>query len=61
MMEYARTGDTIVIWKLDGTTPQLLGRSTIKLTELIEELKNRGVNLTHYLRLMRAVKGPVIL
>lgn len=39
-MEYARPGDTIVIWKLDR-----LGRSTIKLIELIEELKNKGVNL----------------
>jgi DNA invertase Pin-like site-specific DNA recombinase len=36
-MEYARPGDTIVIWKLNR-----LGRSTIKL---IEELKNKGVNL----------------
>ena len=39
-MEYARPGDNIVIWKLDR-----LGRSTIKLIELIEELKNQGVNL----------------
>ncbi|WP_255699354.1 recombinase family protein [Dyadobacter sp. CY327] len=40
LMEYARPGDTIVIWKLDR-----LGRSTIKLIELIEQLKNKGVNL----------------
>nr|WP_229216770.1 recombinase family protein [Dyadobacter sp. 3J3] len=39
-MEYAQPGDTIVIWKLDR-----LERSTIKLIELIEELKNKGVNL----------------
>ena len=39
-MEYARPGDNIVIWKLDR-----LGRITIKLIELIEELKNQGVNL----------------
>ena len=39
-MEYARPGDNIVIWKLDR-----LGRSTIKLIELIEELKHKGVNL----------------
>ena len=35
-----RPGDTIVIWKLDR-----LARSTIKLIELIEELKNKRVNL----------------
>jgi DNA invertase Pin-like site-specific DNA recombinase len=35
-----KSGDTIVIWKLDR-----LGRSTIKLIELIEELKIKGVNL----------------
>ena len=40
LMEYVRPGDTIVVWKLDR-----LGRSTVKLIELIEELKNRGVNL----------------
>jgi DNA invertase Pin-like site-specific DNA recombinase len=40
LMAYARPGDTVVVWKLDR-----LGRSTIKLIELIEELKNRGVNL----------------
>ena len=40
LMAYARAGDTVVVWKLDR-----LGRSTIKLIELIEELKNRGVNL----------------
>ena len=40
LMSYARAGDTVVVWKLDR-----LGRSTIKLIELIEELKNRGVNI----------------
>lgn len=40
LMAYARPGDTVVVWKLDR-----LGRSTIRLIELIEELKNRGVNL----------------
>lgn len=40
LMAYARPGDTVVVWKLDR-----LGRSTIKLIELIEKLKNRGVNL----------------
>lgn len=40
LLAYARPGDTLVVWKLDR-----LGRSTIKLIELIEELKNRGVNL----------------
>ena len=39
-MEYARPGDTIVIWKLDR-----LGRSTVKLIELIELLKQKEINL----------------
>lgn len=40
LMEYARPGDTIVIWKLDR-----LGRSTVKLIELIELLKQKQINL----------------
>jgi DNA invertase Pin-like site-specific DNA recombinase len=40
LMEYARQGDTIVVWKLDR-----LGRSTVHLIELIEELKKKGINL----------------
>lgn len=37
---YARPGDTIVVWK-----PDRLGRSTVQLIELVEELKKREVNL----------------
>lgn len=40
LMEYARPGDTIVIWKLDR-----LGRSTVKLIELMEGLKQKGIHL----------------
>jgi DNA invertase Pin-like site-specific DNA recombinase len=40
LMEYARTGDTIVVWKLDR-----LGRSTVQLIELMEKLKERGIHL----------------
>lgn len=40
LLEYARAGDTIVVWKLDR-----LGRSTVQLIELVEELKQRGVHL----------------
>lgn len=40
LMKYARPGDTIVIWKLDR-----LGRSTVKLIELMEFLKQKGINL----------------
>ncbi|MDO1450698.1 recombinase family protein [Rhodocytophaga aerolata] len=40
LMEYLRPGDTIVVWKLDR-----LGRSTVQLIELIEDLKKKGVNL----------------
>jgi DNA invertase Pin-like site-specific DNA recombinase len=40
LMEYARPGDTIVIWKLDR-----LGRSTVKLIELVELLKQKQINL----------------
>ncbi len=40
LLEYARAGDTIVIWKLDR-----LGRNTVKLIELVEELAKRKINL----------------
>ena len=40
LLEYARTGDTIVVWKLDR-----LGRSTVRLIELMEELKKKGIHL----------------
>lgn len=40
LLEYARKGDTLVVWKLDR-----LGRSTIQLIELMEDLKNRGIHL----------------
>jgi DNA invertase Pin-like site-specific DNA recombinase len=40
LITYARPGDTIVVWKLDR-----LGRSTVQLIELVEQLKNQGVHL----------------
>jgi DNA invertase Pin-like site-specific DNA recombinase len=40
LLEYARQGDTIVVWKLDR-----LGRSTVQLIGLIEELKEKGIHL----------------
>ena len=40
LLAYAREGDTIVVWKLDR-----LGRSTVQLIELVDELKQRGVHL----------------
>ena len=40
LLEYARQGDTIVVWKLDR-----LGRSTVQLIRLIEELKQKGIHL----------------
>lgn len=40
LLKYARPGDTIVIWKLDR-----LGRNTVKLIELVEELAKRKINL----------------
>jgi DNA invertase Pin-like site-specific DNA recombinase len=40
MLEYARKGDTIVVYKLDR-----LGRSTRKLIELADELNERGIEL----------------
>jgi DNA invertase Pin-like site-specific DNA recombinase len=40
LLESARAGDTIVVWKLDR-----LGRNTVKLIELVEELAKRKINL----------------
>ncbi len=40
LIEYARPGDTIVVWKLDR-----LGRSTVHLIELMEVLKEKGIHL----------------
>lgn len=40
LLEYARQGDTIVVWKLDR-----LGKSTIQLIELMENLKKKGIHL----------------
>lgn len=39
-MEYLRSGDTLVVWKLDR-----LGRTTKKLLELIDDLEERNINL----------------
>ena len=36
-LEYMRSGDTLVVWRLDR-----LGRSLAKLIELINDLQNRG-------------------
>jgi DNA invertase Pin-like site-specific DNA recombinase len=36
--DYARAGDTIVVWKLDR-----LGRSTKDLLRIVEELKTKGI------------------
>lgn len=40
LIAYARPGDTIVVWKLDR-----LGRSTVQLIELMEQLKIQGIHL----------------
>lgn len=40
LMEFARKGDTIVVWRLDR-----LGRSTVQLIQFIEELKEKGINI----------------
>jgi len=39
-LEYLREGDTLVVWKLDR-----LGRTTKKLLELIDDLKERNISL----------------
>lgn len=38
MLEYARKGDTVVVWKLDR-----FGRSLKNLVERLEELDQRGI------------------
>jgi len=38
MLEVLRTGDTVVIWKLDR-----LGRTTLELIRLIDKLNNNGI------------------
>jgi DNA invertase Pin-like site-specific DNA recombinase len=40
MLEFAREGDTIVVWRLDR-----LGRSLRHLVDLVEQLNGRGVGL----------------
>jgi DNA invertase Pin-like site-specific DNA recombinase len=40
LMEYAREGDTIVVWKLDR-----LGRNTLHILETVKTLTDRGVTL----------------
>ncbi len=40
LLQYVRPGDTIVVWKLDR-----LGRNTVQLIQLVEELKKRAVHL----------------
>lgn len=40
LLEYAREGDTIVVWKLDR-----LGRSTVQLIELMEDLKKKNIHV----------------
>lgn len=40
LLDYARKGDTIVVWRLDR-----LGRSTIQLIQFVAELEKKGINL----------------
>jgi DNA invertase Pin-like site-specific DNA recombinase len=40
LLQYARTGDTLVVWRLDR-----LGRTTVQLIQFIEELVKQGINL----------------
>lgn len=39
-LEYLRSGDTLVVWKLDR-----LGRTTKKLLELVDELRDNNIHL----------------
>ncbi len=39
MLSELRTGDTVIVWKLDR-----LGRTVKQLLELVEDLKNRGIH-----------------
>jgi DNA invertase Pin-like site-specific DNA recombinase len=39
-MEYARAGDTVVVWQLDR-----LGRNTLHILETVKALTDRGVTL----------------
>jgi DNA invertase Pin-like site-specific DNA recombinase len=40
LMAYVRTGDTVVVWKLDR-----LGRNALHILETVKDLTNRGVTL----------------
>src|SRR6202171_4158017 len=40
LLEYARDGDTVVVWKLDR-----LGRNTLHILETVKALTGRGVTL----------------
>ncbi|GLU56453.1 resolvase [Dyadobacter frigoris] len=40
LLKYARSGDTLVVWRLDR-----LGRTTVQLIQFIEELTKQGINL----------------
>jgi DNA invertase Pin-like site-specific DNA recombinase len=45
-LEFLRDGDTLVVWKLDSAKPTLrerLGRSVKHLVDLVEELREQGV------------------
>jgi hypothetical protein len=40
LIDYARDGDTVVVWKLDR-----LGRDSLHILETVKELTDRGVTL----------------
>src|ERR1700739_3315308 len=40
LLDYVRTGDTVVVWKLDR-----LGRNTLHILETVKALTDRGVTL----------------